>query len=114
MADERFEIRMLAKHTGDILHDMEFFGDDIEIFKEHRRFQSYSTVSIDNCGELIELLGEEFTSAHPEIDWARFMDIATKIHDLTFGLKIEDIWDVMHKEVPAINRLCNDLMSVHQ
>lgn len=82
------------------------FGDSFHVFQQDTVYQDSCSLCIIQIGEAVNRLSEEFTSAHPEIDWHRIYGM--RCH-LVHGYEMFDaeiVWDAMQCCVPPLREFC--------
>ncbi len=65
---------------------------------------------IEIVGEAINNISEEFTEENPEIPWRAIVAMRNIIVHEYFGVMIERIWDVIHRDLPQLKEQIRAIM----
>ena len=63
-------------------------------------------------GQSVSRLSETLREAHPEIDWRSIIGLRNVlVHDY-LGINLERIWDIIERDVPALQRTVDAILRV--
>ena len=85
---------------------LEHFGISFESFASNTVFQDSCSLCIIQIGEAVNRLSDDFTLAHPEIDWKRIYGM--RCH-LVHGYEMFDaeiVWDAIERCIPPLRAFC--------
>ena len=86
------------------------FGASFETFEASTVFQDSCSLCIIQIGEAVNRLSDDFTSAHPEIEWNRIYGM--RCH-LVHGYEMVDAeiaWDAIERCIPPLRVFCEQMV----
>jgi len=93
--------------------------DRIEQYIEDLSFDAFSKdqKSVDAVVRNLEIIGEaanrlpdEFKEKYLEIEWYKVVGLRHRIVHEYFGIDIEIIWQILHKDLPELKRKIIEIM----
>jgi uncharacterized protein with HEPN domain len=67
--------------------------------------------SLEIIGEAANRLPDEFKDRHPEIEWYKVVGLRNRIVHEYFGIDLEIIWQILHRDLPALQTSVEHLRS---
>ncbi len=86
-------ITLIIQYTGTLT--LEEFEEDIEK-------QDSIIRRLEVIGEAVRQVPDEFKKDHPDIPWRDIGDFRNVLVHEYFGLKIDRVWNVIHKDLPKL------------
>jgi uncharacterized protein with HEPN domain len=65
---------------------------------------------IEIVGDAAKLVSLEFQALHPQLPWAKTMDIHNKIVGADFKLKVAAVWDTVQDDLPLLKHTIRKLL----
>jgi len=65
---------------------------------------------LEVIGEAVRQVPEEFKKEHPDIPWRDIGDFRNVLVHEYFGLKIDRVWNVIHKDLPKLKERISQLL----
>ena len=87
------EIAFLTKEAQALMEE-KFMRDDM-------RLRAFAR-SLEIIGEAVKNIPEEYTIAHPDVDWKSFAGLRDKLIHHYFGVDYAIVWDVVINELPDL------------
>ena len=100
---------------GYILESIEFIeqytnGLAYEDFSVHPERQDAVMKRIENIGEAVRNLPEEFKQAHGSMPWQDIVDMRNFLIHEYFGVDSQLLWDVVQRDLPPLKKLVADAL----
>ena len=100
------QLHIILRYCERLSMASERFGGSYQAFCEDTVFQDSCSLCIIQIGEAVNRLSDEFTEAHPEIDWHRIYGM--RCH-LVHGYEMFDpeiVWDAIERCIPPLRTFC--------
>ena len=78
-------------------------GVDLEAFRADETLKRAVVRSLEIIGEAVKNLPEEFTAAHPRIEWRKMAATRDRLIHGYFSVDFEIVWDVVISKIPALH-----------
>lgn len=104
--------RVYLQHIRDALDDIATYASaGREAFFAERMRQDATIRKLQVIGQAVKSLSDTSKSQHPDIPWKQVAGLRDKvIHDY-FGIDLEIVWAVVEKDLPALRRAIDRLLS---
>ena len=99
MKDDRLYLIHIVECIQRIEH---YTTEGREVFLMDTRTQDAVLRNLHTLAESTQRVSEELRAAHPEVEWrgiAEFRNVV--VHDY-LGIDVEEIWDVVHDDLPDL------------
>jgi uncharacterized protein with HEPN domain len=102
-----------------LLNDICKSIDRIEQYIENLSFDAFSddqksvdavTRNLEVIGEAANRLPDEFKEKYSEIEWYKIVGLRHRIVHEYFGIDLEIIWQILHKDLPELKRKLAQIM----
>lgn len=102
-----------------LLSDICLAIDRIEQYIENLSFDTFSKdqKSVDAVVRNLEIMGEaanrlpdEFKEKYSEIEWYKVVGLRHRIVHEYFGIDLEIIWQILHKDLPELKQKIVEIM----
>jgi len=102
---------MSKRSTDLLLNDICQSIDRIEQYIKNLSFDAFSDdqKSVDAVARNLEIIGEaanrvpeEFKEKYSEIEWYKIVGLRHRIVHEYFGIDLEIIWQILHKDLPEL------------
>ena len=102
-----------------LLNDICQSIDRIEQYIQNMSFDAFSNdqKSIDAVARNLEIIGEaanrlsdEFKEQYSEIEWYKVVGLRHRIVHEYFGIDLEIVWQILHKDLPELKRRLTQIM----
>jgi uncharacterized protein with HEPN domain len=108
-----FEVDDYLRHIAD---EAEFLiraseNADRQSFLEDETLHRAFVRSLEVIGEAAKKLPEDFTRAHPDIDWSGMARMRDRLIHGYFGVDYAIVWDVVEQKIPTVRDYINDILS---
>lgn len=110
----------MSKRPVDLLlNDICQAIDRIEQYIENLSFDAFSKdqKSVDAVVRNLEIIGEaanrlpdEFKEKYSEIEWYKVVGLRHRIVHEYFGIDLEIIWQILHKDLPELKQKIEEIM----
>ncbi|HUW17868.1 MAG TPA: DUF86 domain-containing protein [Sedimentisphaerales bacterium] len=96
-----------------LLNDIRQAIDRIEQYIENLSFHGFSddqksvdavVRNLEIMGEAAKRLPEEFKQRYSEIEWHKVVGLRHRIVHEYFGIDLEIIWQILHKDLPELKK----------
>ncbi|HUT46353.1 MAG TPA: DUF86 domain-containing protein [Sedimentisphaerales bacterium] len=103
-----------------LLNDICQAIDRIEQYIKNLSFDAFSDdqKSVDAVARNLEIIGEaanrlpdEFKEKYSEIEWYKVVGLRHRIVHGYFGIDLEIIWQILHKDLPELKRKISRIIS---
>lgn len=101
--DQLHIIKRYCQRLGEAVNR---FGDDYDTFAADSVFQDSCSLCIIQIGEAVNRLSNEFTVAHPEIDWSRIYGMRCHLVHGYDMFDAEIVWDAIQRCIPPLQAFC--------
>lgn len=110
---------MSKRPIGLLLDDICLAIDRIEQYIENLSFDAFSKdqKSVDAVVRNLEIIGEaanrlpdEFKEKYSEIEWYKVVGLRHRIVHEYFGIDLEIIWQILHKDLPELKQKIVEIM----
>jgi uncharacterized protein with HEPN domain len=81
-----------------------------EQFRQDTRTQRALCMTLEIIGEAARAVSQECQAANPEIPWRGIIGLRNRIIHEYFRLDLDMIWEIAHKDVPALMALVAPLI----
>jgi len=104
--------RVYLQHIRDALADIATYASaGREAFFAERMRQDATIRKLQVIGQAVKNLSDTSKAQHPAIPWKQVAGLRDKvIHDY-FGINLEMVWAVVEKDLPALRRAIDHLLS---
>jgi uncharacterized protein with HEPN domain len=101
--------RSLSLLIEDILESLDKIGCYTEgltqdSFERDEKTSDAVVRNLEIIGEAAARLPENFTSLHPEIEWAKIKGLRNRIVHEYFGVDLLIIWQIIEKDLPEFKK----------
>ena len=108
-------VRDVRLYLNDILESitliMQYTGAlTIDEFEEEIEKQDSIIRRLEVIGEAVRQVSEEFKKENPDIPWRDIGDFRNVLVHEYFGLKIDRVWKVIHKDLPKLKEQISQLL----
>lgn len=100
------QLFVILRYCDRLDESLERFGASFDVFESDTVFQDSCSLCIIQIGEAVNRLSDDFTLAHPEIDWRRIYGM--RCH-LVHGYEMFDAeiaWDAIERCIPPLRAFC--------
>ena len=94
-------ITLIMQYTGTLT---------IDEFEEEIEKQDSIIRRLEVIGEAVRQVPEEFKKKNPYIPWRDIGDFRNVLVHEYFGLKIDRVWNVIHKDLPKLKEQISHLL----
>lgn len=109
-------LRHILKYCNDIIDSIDYFGDDIEIFKTNHHYQNDISMSILQIGELVSNhLPNEFLDKHSkEIPWQQIRGMRNRFAHNYVSMDYVRTFNTAHDDIPVLKSFCEQQLQMSQ
>lgn len=91
------DILIAARHVLEFSHDLTW-----EQFQQSHLHQHAIVKALENIGEAVRKVSDEFKAMHPEIPWSQVVALRHRIAHDYFRLDLLRVWEIVQNDVPAL------------
>jgi uncharacterized protein with HEPN domain len=108
MRRERLYLDDIVQACDDIAGFLE--GFDLQAFLQDARTQGVILQRLMVIGEAASRLPDDFTEAHPEVDWPAIVGLRNRIVHAYFNIELPIIWEAATRESPHLRSQIKDIL----
>ncbi len=82
-----------------------------EAFEREELIQVWVVHHLQIIGEAAVRLGRDFHAAHPGVPWARIVAMRNVLVHEYFGVDLNELWNVVHRDLKPIRALVEQLLT---
>jgi uncharacterized protein with HEPN domain len=106
------KLKYIRGYCNDINATIIRFGNSYETFSNDIVYKNSVAMSIIQIGELAGSLSDEFKEkTSSQMQWGVIRGMRNLIEHSYTTLNIEDIWEVATKDIPALSKFCDEIIS---
>ena len=103
-------IRHIRRYCDEIEETIAFFGDDKEIFFANAIYRNAAATPIEQIGDLVKRLSDDFLNAHPDVPWRAIKGMRTWFAHQYLTMDRAIIWKVMQEDIPVLKTFCEKII----
>lgn len=104
-------IRRLLSCCYEIDEALERFGKSLDDFKRDNLFRNAVSMSLQQIGEFVKRLSDEFKVSHPDIPWRIIRGMRNWFAHDYYAMDIDTIWDTVVNDIPTLRKFCEDILN---
>ena len=99
-------IRHIHRYCGEIEETITFFGNDKTVFLSNAIYRNAAATPIEQIGELVKRLSDDFISTHSDMPWKAIKGMRTWFAHQYLTMDREIMWKVMQEDIPVLKAFC--------
>ena len=103
-------IRHIRRYCVEIEMAQRCFGDDREVFLANPVYRNAVAMPIQQIGELVRHLSDDFTQDNTEIPWKQIKGMRNWFAHQYLKMDLDVIWEVVCEEIPRLMAFCDRLL----
>ena len=104
-------IRHIRRYCGEIEETIAFFGNDRDVFLSNAIYRNAAATPIEQIGELVKRLSDDFLIAHPDVPWKAIKGMRTWFAHQYLTMDRQIMWKVMQEDIPVLNAFCDKVIA---
>jgi uncharacterized protein with HEPN domain len=106
-------IDLLLKDISGAIDRIEQYIKELsfDAFSEDQKSVDAVVRNLEIIGEATNRLPEQFKEKHSEIEWYKVVGLRHRIVHEYFGIDLELIWQILHKDLPELKRKIRHIMT---
>jgi len=111
-------VRDPVTRLGDILEAIEnierYSNLTEDQFRKDNLTQAWIVRQIQNIGEAVRYLPQEWLAEHPAVPWNDIVGMRDRIVHGYFALRLDVVWDTATKNLPHLKQAVSQLLEFHK
>jgi len=103
-------IRHIHRYCGEIDEAIAFFGNDKAVFLNKAIYRDAAATPIEQIGDLVKRLSDDFLIAHPDVPWKAIKGMRTWFAHQYLTMDREIMWKVMQEDIPVLKAFCEKVI----
>jgi len=100
------DIRQAIDRIAQYIKNLSF-----DAFSEDQKSVDAVVRNLEIIGEAANRLPDEFKKKYSEIEWYKVVGLRHRIVHEYFGIDLEIIWQILHKDLPELKQKLTQIMS---
>ena len=113
--DKQYRDRGIIEHILQYCYEIKLavmrFGNDRELFLADPVYRNAVSMPVQQIGEMVKRLSEEFQGNHHEIPWKQIKGMRTWFAHQYMDMDAAVIWDVVQTGIPPLEVFCEKCLS---
>lgn len=104
-------LQHILKYCDEIDQAIDCFGDNETAFMSNAVYRNAVSMPIQQIGELVKHLSDEFTDVYAEIPWKQIKGMRTWFAHQYLNMDRDIIWSVLHEGIPPLKVFCEKTLN---
>ena len=107
---DHFIVRRILKYCGNVDEIVRRCDNSYANFKAIFYYRDSVSMSIQQIGELIKHLSDEFKSSHTDIPWAEIRGMRNRFAHDYYQMNNKVIWNTAINDIPKLRIFCESVL----
>lgn len=105
-----FIIRRILKYCNEVGDVIRLCANSFETFDNVFIFRNSASMSIQQIGELVKHLSDDFKQVHSDIPWSEIRGMRHRFAHDYYEMNHEIIWTTATEDIPELRKFCESVL----